>query len=402
MQNPSPLSEYLRLKSLSDYDVDFSKKNVNLDNLSRLASSIAGTEISLVNLIDNNTQWSVGSYGIDIRQMPREESICQFTIEGNEDLEVDNLADDIRFKDKFYVSDDPFLKYYFGIPLVNSEGFPLGALCVMDKNKKHLDELKREQLHIIAEEVVEKLEDEKRLNHIQQELDDMKLSQKKVAHDIRGPLGGIYGITEVIESELNGITDKELMEFLNLIKLSSRNLLELSDDLMKGKHDLKRPENNGDELTIEGLKDKLDGLYQVQAYRKEISLKVNISSNHHPLPFQKAKVLQIIGNLISNAIKFTPVYGKVDVELDIKVLNQKAQLLVQVHDTGIGISKEKLTMIVSGQSDSIEGTMGEHGYGFGLNLVKYLVESLHGEIHIESSLGTGTSVSVKLPLNGKD
>lgn len=398
MQQTIPSFEWLRLKSLADYDVDYSIKDVNLDNLSKLASAIAGTEISLVNLIDHNTQWSVGANGVEIQQMPREDSVCQYTILGQEAFEVRDLSADYRFKEKFYVAEDPFLRYYFGIPLINSEGMPLGALCVMDKKPKQLNDDQQYQLQLLAKEVVERLEEKKQRLRIQQKFDELRLSHKKVAHDIRGPLGGILGIAEIVESEINEISKKEILEFLMLIKKSSQNLLELSDELMNQNISSNPSGNIELNLTLEVLKEKLEGLYSVQAAQKEIGLSVHVNGKNFKVPFQKSKILQIAGNLITNGLKFTPSHGTVKVMLEIIDYAYQDILCLSVQDTGIGINADQLKLILNGKSDSAEGTKGEQGYGFGLNLVKYLVDTLEGEMFIESREGTGTLVKVHLPL----
>lgn len=399
MQNPIPTFEWQRLRSLTDYGLDYSIKDVHLDNLSKLASEIAETEISLVNLIDSHTQWSVSSNGLEIQQMPRDESVCQYTILEQEPFEVQDLSSDSRFKEKFYVAEDPFLKYYFGIPLINSGGLPLGALCVMDKKPKQLSDHQQFLLQLIAKEVVERLEEKKLRNQIQLKYEQLRLSHKKVAHDIRGPLGGIYGIAEIIESDIDKISKKEILEFSKLIQKSSQNLLELSDALMNQNNEVNPIGNDGQNLNLETLKKKLAALYTVQAVQKQVRLSIQVLRENLNIPFQKSKILQIIGNLISNAIKFTPVQGRVNVELDIIENPYQAYLSILVEDTGIGISVEKIKKILHGQSDSVDGTHGEQGYGFGLNLVKYLVESMHGEFHIQSTLGMGTTVKVTLPLD---
>ncbi|MDX5480003.1 MAG: GAF domain-containing sensor histidine kinase, partial [Cyclobacteriaceae bacterium] len=368
------------------------------DNLSKLASGIAGTEISLVNLIGPNTQWTVSSFGIEIQQMPREDSVCQYTILGQEAFEVRDLSADYRFKDKFYVAEDPCLKYYFGIPLINSEGMALGALCVMDKKTKQLTDDQRYQLKLLAKEVVERLEEKKQLNQVQQQYDKLRLSHKKVAHDIRGPLGGILGLAEMIESDINGISNKEILEFLTLIKKSSKNLLELSDELMH-QNTVSYPNGNADQdLTLQDLKRKLEGLYSVQAIQKQVGLSVQVHGENVNVPFQKSKILQIAGNLISNAIKFTPSLGTVKVTLEIIDYENQGILCLSVKDSGVGIKADQIELILNGKSESSDGTEGEQGYGFGLNLVKYLVDTLEGELLIDSSEGAGTHVKVHLPL----
>ncbi|HET8865190.1 MAG TPA: sensor histidine kinase, partial [Gracilimonas sp.] len=75
---PIPDNEFNRLLKLSEYDLDYSEIQHKLDDLTRLAAFVAGTPISLINLLDNTTQWTVSNVGLDLFQMPREESVCQY------------------------------------------------------------------------------------------------------------------------------------------------------------------------------------------------------------------------------------------------------------------------------------------------------------------------------------
>jgi hypothetical protein len=69
-----------RLMALSEFDLDYLDLEASFADLTKLAAKVAGTSISLINLIDSFTQWSAFSFGLDIKQMPREDSVCQYTI----------------------------------------------------------------------------------------------------------------------------------------------------------------------------------------------------------------------------------------------------------------------------------------------------------------------------------
>ncbi len=78
-----PANEADRLLELSSYDLDYSDMKDRFSDLTRLAAKIAGVPISLINLIDSYTQWTIADFGLDIEQMPREKSVCQYTISGD-------------------------------------------------------------------------------------------------------------------------------------------------------------------------------------------------------------------------------------------------------------------------------------------------------------------------------
>jgi hypothetical protein len=112
---PIPYNEFERLLALSEFDLDYTELDHTFSDLTALAAKVAGTDISLVNLIDSYTQWSASSFGINIKQVPREDSVCQYTIlsDNKKGFEVKDLSSDDRFKNLCYVTQTPSLKYYY-------------------------------------------------------------------------------------------------------------------------------------------------------------------------------------------------------------------------------------------------------------------------------------------------
>jgi len=102
----------------------------------------------------------------------------------------------------------------------------------------------------------------------------------------------------------------------------------------------------------------------------------------------------ILRNIISNAIKFTPISG----QISIKAKTDKDQTIIQIADTGVGIPKDKLEkLFVIEKSRSTTGTNGETGTGLGLILVKDFVEKNNGTISVHSELNKGTIFTITLP-----
>lgn len=394
-----PLDEMERIMALSDFDLDYSDLSNNFKDLTKLAAKVAGTDISLINLIDSYTQWSVSSHGINLTQMPREDSVCQYTILQPEEFEVPDLSADERFKDKFYVSGEAQLRYYYGVPL-RSEGHHIGALCVLDTAQHMLSPEKVELLKIIADEIVDRLKTLKLINSLRSQVSDISETQRRVAHDIRGPLGGIIGLAQIISEQGDENTMEEIMEFINMIHQSGRSILDLADQILtvdKTQATAHINEYDTHSYTLIILKDTLIKLYAPQAINKKIRFNVTITTDTETIPFSKNKLLQIIGNLISNAMKFTPAGGQVAVDLTLKLGTPDNTLHIGVEDTGIGMDQQQIDKILDGKGESTRGTGGEQGYGFGLALVKHLVDSQKGTLTITSQANKGTAIEVWLP-----
>jgi signal transduction histidine kinase len=391
---PIPLNEMDRLLALAALDLDYSNLEEHFRDLTLLAAKVAGTEISLINLIDSFTQWTISNHGLPLNQMPREESACQYTIMTPGHFEVPDLAADERFKLKFYVDGPLGLRYYLGLPLKSAEGVNIGALCVLDTQVKQMSPEKIELLEIIGETVVKRLHSLQAIDLLRQRLKEANDSKNKAAHDIRGPLAGIIGLSNIITDQGSACALQEMMEYVGLINKSSRTILELADEILSG-NKLKPLEEN--EFNLALFKDKLEKLYAPQARYKDISLKVNVNPQSENRPFSKNKLLQIAGNLISNAIKFTPTSGIITVDLDLIVNEEKSILKISVTDTGIGMEQSVIDNLLKGNSSTTPGTAGEKGFGFGLSLVSHLVESLNGSFNITAIPGQGSRFEVALP-----
>ncbi len=391
-----PANESERLSSLFKLDLDYTALDNTFKDLSFLAAKITGTEISLISFIDSYTQWIVSRFGLDIYQTPIDDTVCQFTLGEEDHLEIEDLSKDQRFVSKDFVGEPMNLKYYLGIPLKSSEGFNIGSLCVID-NKLHgkLSEEKIEQLKIIARQIISRINDASSIKSLQDQLRSQTDTYKKVAHDIRGPIAGIIGLADMITGDLAEYPKDELQNIVGMMGKSGQSVLDLADEILKSSSE--KLNGNADIFNLRIFKEKLDKLYQPQAFNKQINLDVEANIAFDTIKIKKDKLMQISGNLISNAIKFTPNGGNIKVALDLFLETDQKTLILEVKDNGTGISQEAIDEILEGTAESSDGTIGEKGYGFGLPMVRKLLNELNGEMNIESKIGQGSSFQIRIP-----
>lgn len=394
---PIPANELDRLLALSEYNLDYTNLNDGFKELAKLAAKIAGVEMSHINLLDAYTQWTISYYGLYGDQTPREEGVCHYTLMVQDQFEVKDLSNDDRFKEKGFVTETPHLKYYFGVPL-KQDAVNLGALCVLDTKTRELSPEKQEMLKIIAEEIVNRLKTYKYIETLRNTINEANKKQMKVAHDIRGPIGGIIVLTDIINQQGKENKLDELLEFINMIHKSGKSLLELADEILEtdSKEKAKLKSN---EMTLNSFKERLEQLYTPQAKSKSILFTVQVNSKVGDIAFPQSRLMQIAGNLISNAIKFTSPGGTVAVTLDLEMSNKKKILKLTVKDTGDGMDTARVQNLLGDDKTSTTGTAGEKGYGFGLELVKHLIKGLNGSFNINSQPGQGSTFEVVVQYN---
>ncbi len=218
-----------------------------------------------------------------------------------------------------------------------------------------------------------------------------------VSHELRTPLNAVIGFSELMlaSAELPGANPQH-RGYLEDIHNSGLHLLSLINDIL----DLSKIEAGADELEEEGVDvaETASAVLRVVCQRAEKSGVAIDQGNSGPLPLLRAderKLKQVLLNLLANAIKFTPAGGKVDFNI---WCNQDDGYVFQIADNGIGMAKEDIPTAFHqfGQIDSALNRKYE-GTGLGLPLTKALVELHDGELDLQSRLGEGTTVTIRLP-----
>ncbi|WP_443937746.1 PAS domain S-box protein [Pedobacter sp. MW01-1-1] len=147
-------NEVERLAALKSYDVLDSLSERDFDRITDLASLICGVKISLISLVDKDRQWFKSKKGLDVDETSRDVSFCNYTIQKDAIMEVEDAQLDKRFKDNELVTGDPNIRFYAGYPLIDPKGYALGSLCVIDDAPKVLTKDQKKALKLLAEEVV--------------------------------------------------------------------------------------------------------------------------------------------------------------------------------------------------------------------------------------------------------
>ena len=147
--------EQRRLEVLHEYGIMDTPPEEEYDNLTSLASRICGTPISLITLLDDRRQWFKSVVGLEINETPIEYAFCTHAIQHpSELLVVPDSRKDERFASNPFVTGEPYIVFYAGMPLVDDAGQALGTLCVLDTEEHTLTPFQRTALQQLAKQVV--------------------------------------------------------------------------------------------------------------------------------------------------------------------------------------------------------------------------------------------------------
>ena len=224
-----------------------------------------------------------------------------------------------------------------------------------------------------------------------------------MSHDIRTPMNALLGYNQLMKTEL---TDPKLLHYQRAIEQSGNLLLAIINNVL----DMARIESGRVELDesyarIDQTVDEIKSVFEPQADKKGLNLIFETQVEHQHVLCDITKTKQILVNLISNAVKYTPAGGTVTVAVQEIPCEQEnfVKIQIEVRDTGIGMSKEFLPTLFDSFSRERNTTVGKvAGTGLGMAIVKKYVDLMGGSIDVNSELGKGTVFTLILTQKDAD
>lgn len=392
MIKPSiPENENERLEELYSFSILDTLTEEDYDSITKIASQICETSMSLISLIDKDRQWFKSSYGLELFQTERDMAFCAHAInQPNEVMVVKDATNDVRFFDNPYVVGHPYIYFYAGVPLVTQNGHALGTLCVLDRKAKELTHSQVSALQALSKQVVNlfelrkgKSDLEKANNHLIERQKELESFAVVAAHDLKSPLNNISMLTDVLTKEYKQFLDDDGQMFIDHLGYSASNLRKLIDGLLEySRSDCISLEEKV-EVDVKEFCSTLTKLFVVDD-KTQLVFRCDLERLHiHP-----TSVLQILINLIANAIK----YNDKDIAvIEVGAHDEESHYEFYVQDNGPGIAAEDHEKIfkiftVNASTDKY----GQKGNGIGLATVKKMVEKSKGNISVTSNLGVGT------------
>ena len=219
-----------------------------------------------------------------------------------------------------------------------------------------------------------------------------------MSHDIRTPINAIVGYSQLMKKEL---TNPKLVHYQEMIEQSSKLLLSIINNVL----DMARVESGKMELdenynVVGNILQVVCDAFEGEATRKNIEITRNISVKHKHVMVDATKMQEILSNLISNAIKYTPEDGDVSIDIQELECEREGYVLFQtkVSDTGIGMSEDFLPSLFELFARERNTTISKiPGTGLGMAIVKNFVDLMDGSIEVESELGEGSTFTITIP-----
>ena len=393
MQENTSYNESDRIEALNKFSILDTHAEEMFDDITKIASTICDTPIALISLVDGKRQFFKSHHGLDITQTAKEDSFCAHAIKTSKsDYEVTDARIDPLFSNNPLVTGEPNIVFYYGIPLVTEDGFPLGTLCVIDNKPKQLSLTQTEALRSLSNQVMHLLDlrlKNKLLISYQEQLEAHSKNMEQfayiAAHDLKEPLRNITSFTQMIKSKNEIKWDETDLKYINYIQSGTKRMNQLILDLM----DYAKGSMVNKDVEDVNVKELIISIFNALTESATADKPQLIVGEIPNLRISKTALRIIFQNLIGNALKYQH-KNKVPI-IKINFQDKSLHWSFTVEDNGIGI-KEKYLNTIFEPFKRLHLQKDFEGSGLGLASCKKIIEKHNGEIWATSELEKGTTI----------
>lgn len=396
-----PQNELDRLASLEEAQLMHTLPEAEFDTITKLASFICKTPISLISLVGEKEQYFKSRYGTDFCGSKREISFCAHAIlKPKQLMEVKDTRLDIRFKDNpFTLDKEKPVLFYAGMPILDKQGLPLGTLCVLDNKPNKLDKEQKIALKALTKHVEVLFELRKKNKHLEQikkELKDHNTILKDfagvVSHDMKMPLANMIITADMLKAKFGDKLGEEGLNYLKNLKNAGLNLSDYINSLLNHYESNDTGDLKRQQFDFNHLLEEIIDLFNITD-----NVEINFPQENIMIKTNRAALEQIFLNLLSNSLKYN---NSEKIVIDIDFRQSPDFYYFSVSDNGIGIPEEKQEEIFEIFTTlAITDRKGNKGNGIGLSTVKRLVKNLGGNIKVNSKPGEGTKFTFSVKRN---
>lgn len=386
-----PLNEEQRLNALKSYQILDTLPEDDYDSITRLAALICNTPIAFINIIDSDRSFLKSTLGVTNADSPRDYSFCAHALNNPGQLMIiHDLRKDERFADNPHVINKPNIIFYAGMPLVTSEGLPLGTLCVADNEPNDLNEEQQLALISLSKQVMHLMELRKKnrlLQEYQKKLElysaEMESFAFMASHDLKDPLRMISLFLQKLKKNHGQLFDNNANEYVDFSISASIKMTALINDLLDYAK-LDKEHMQVDEINVNDL------ITEVISYHSPFFREANAVVEFNNLPRVKGvrTMLKIVlQNLLMNAVKFRKTEEQLKVI--VSVTENNFHWLFKISDNGIGIEESYFAEIFK-PFKSLNPQKEFKGSGLGLAACRKIIERHGGKIWVKSEFKKGS------------
>lgn len=390
-----PQNDEERLRALYRYKILDTPPEGAFNRVAELAIKLFKVPIALVSLVDRERVFFKANIGLPgVENVPRGESLCSLAVLQKEPTVFENAAEEPCLLANPLVAGSFGMRFYAGAPLITSDGYNIGTICLVDKKTRTFGESQKEMLQDLAAIVMDEIEIRiSAIRALQAQTELIHIA----AHDLKNPLSNIQALSELLQ---NPQSEEAREKMLGMINESSEKTIALINRMVK----LSQIEHH--EFTL-NLK-RIDAAElarqavvnnQLMAARKEQKINLNTAGAAYSY-IDEAWMSEVFDNLINNAIKYSP-RGK---SIEVLVRANGNGLLFQVEDEGLGFSPQDQERAFQKFARlSARPTGGETSTGLGLSIVKTLVELHQGTVNLKSrGKNKGSTIRIEIPDRSKE
>lgn len=380
-----PVTDPERLDSLHRTGLLAGNDREDFDRVTELAARILKVPVCLVSLVESDCQIFVGACGLpapydQTRQTPLSHSFCQYAVRTRKPLVIQDARSDQRVTGNGAITDLGVVAY-LGFPLVGSDYQVYGAFCVIDSEPRVWTPTEIRWVRDFTAIVADIIDHRSEQNRFRTDLD-------LIIHDLKNPLSGVMMTAGILEARIDDLPE-DLRPLVEALAESANRGSQLLNDISKV--------DRHQSAACDDFLERIEGVvarHREQAEEKKVNLAYEPASLRPVVSAAGWAVAQIVENLLSNALKFSPQGSTVRVT----VSEDERGGVVEISDEGPGFTETDRSRLFQRYARlSAEPTAGEESTGLGLSIVKKLIDQEGGSIELISEPGQGACFRLSFP-----
>ena len=393
-----PGDERERLAAIRRYGILDTPPDGAFDRITSLAARVFDVPIAIVSVVDHDRIWFKSHHGLEISQIDRAPGLCASAILQRDPWIINDAPHDRRALANPLVAGEFGLKFYAGVPLTLAGGHNMGTLCILDFEPRQLSAEETSSLQDLADLVVGELE----LRLASREADDAARERERVkdafvgmlSHEIRTPITTIYAAARVLASSEAVRSDARARDLFPDIVSESERLLRLIEDLLVlTKVEQGKLASESEPVLIQRVVER--AVARLTRRHDTRRFDVSLPADLPPVAGDEVFVEQVVNNLLSNALKYSPADTVVSVEGAVA----HAAVEVRVGDRGIGLAAEDRERVFDLLARTPEAEKYAAGAGIGLYVCRRLMQAMGGDIWaVPQTRGSGALFAFTLPI----